>query len=100
MRIHRVALEADGSTGNGTRRRDEHVRIHPRFHRGAHEAVRGPTEASMVFTADNRTARPSGVSPVSAFLDTLPGYSGAFRGEGGAGAGGRRQGGVAVSPVA
>ena len=44
MRIHRVALEADGSTGNGTRRRDEHVRIHPRFHRGAHEAVRGPTE--------------------------------------------------------
>ena len=52
---------------------------------------------SMVH-ADNRTARPSGVSPLSAFLDTLPGYSGAFRGEGGAGAGGRRQGGVAVSP--
>ena len=43
---------------------------------------------SMVH-ADNRTARPSGVSPVSAFLDTLPGYSGAFRGEGGAGAGRR-----------
>ena len=41
---------------------------------------------SMVH-ADNRTARPSGVSPVSAFLDTLPGYSGARGGRGRAGGG-------------
>lgn len=52
---------------------------------------------SMVH-ADNCTARPSGVSPVSAFLDTLPGYSGAFRGEGGAGGAGGGRAALAVSP--